>query len=65
MTSELRATVSIPTTVRIVQVPTITVDQWGTTSVTYQPMEIIYGSVTLPTMAHYPRRCLYGVLGKR
>lgn len=55
---------TIPITVRTVQVPTITVDQWGTTNVTYQPMEIVYGSVTLPTSDSYPRRCPYGVLGK-
>jgi hypothetical protein len=38
--------------VTTVQAPVCTIDQWGTTHVTYEPLQLVYASVTFPTVAY-------------
>jgi len=36
--------------VKTVQAPVCTIDQWGTPHITYEPLQLVYGSVTFPTV---------------
>ncbi len=42
---------TVTPTVKTVEYPTVSIDQWGSSTVSYQPMQISYFSVTLPTVA--------------
>jgi len=38
--------------VTTVQTPVCTIDQWGTPHITYEPLQLVYCSVTFPTVAY-------------